>query len=218
MVVSHDFFSTPDKLNSYWAGFIAADGCVNTGRNRVEIVTHNSDRVHLEQLRDLVSPENPIEFRKDGCVRLTVTSKQWKEDLNKHFNVTPAKSLTLQPPNLTKISHIKAFIAGYLDGDGHVGYKGSGNWQYLRVEIVGTKAVLEWMNVHLPGPGNIRAKENIYTLDYSNMKAFAVHNYLWNPQLPILNRKWDDKLYKRPVDNRSTGEYTGKHRLDSHVA
>ena len=42
------FFEKPSRVNSYWAGFIAADGCVY--RNTLKITLSKKDKAHLEAL------------------------------------------------------------------------------------------------------------------------------------------------------------------------
>lgn len=218
--LDHEFFSVPNPINSYWAGFIAADGCVNTGRDRIEIVTHSDDAKHLAGFKELIGTSNKLQERNDGCVKLAVTSSQWRKDLSDNFNIIPQKSLTLEPPELKRAADRKAFIAGYIDGDGHIGIKKSstGAWGYIRIYIVGTKSVLEWIAEEVGVPAEVRPKDNIYAVEWSGWNAFKIYNDLWNPRLPILGRKWSDKTYKVwSLDTTGTVEYYGRHRLEQHA-
>lgn len=191
----HNFFSTPGQINSYWAGFIAADGCINTGSNRIQIVTHYNDIDHLRQLLTITNCPNKITINKDNSVKVGITSKQWQNDLRENYSIIPRKSLILGPPGIKGRQAIKAYIAGYIDGDGSIGYKRNKYWSYLTINIVGTKQLLTWINDSVSVPGTISPKENVFRLDWSNRKAFDIYNELWNPRLPILDRKWN-KTYK----------------------
>lgn len=196
----HDFFASPDPLSSYVAGFIAADGTVNKDRPRVQITTHMSDQHHLEEMMRIVECPNKITDNRDGSVKVGITSRPWIADLAEHYSIVPNKSLVLQPPNLKRQADIRAFITGYIDGDGSMNYKRSGNWAYLRVNIVGTRQMLEWIAENLPDAGKISQHGEVSRLDWGHSRAFAIHNLLWNPRLPLLERKWG-KPYKVWIGN-----------------
>lgn len=218
--LDHSFFSEVNQLNSYWAGFIAADGCVNTGRDRIEIVTHGDDALHLAGFKELIRTDNKLQIRTDGCVKLAVTSTQWREDLEANFNIHPKKSLTLLPPSLKRAADRKAFITGYIDGDGHIGVKrdAKSSWGYIRIYIVGTKEVLEWIAKEVGVPAAVRPKENVFAVEWAGWNAYKIYNDLWNPRLPILGRKWTDKTYKVwDLDTTGAVEYYGRHRLEQHA-
>jgi hypothetical protein len=194
--VNHQFFETPNELNSYWAGFIAADGCITNGRMQISI--NKTDEMHLRKFVDAVEGVINITYGKDNTVRVSVASTQWVEDLQRVFNIGPRKSLTLEPPaNLNKRNRL-AFITGYIDGDGcwrHGAQSKSGNWKYLILEVVGTDSFLNWMNDNLVANASIRKVDTYHVLSASCMRAFEIHNQLWNPGLPLLDRKWG-KPYK----------------------
>ena len=48
--VQHDFFAQVDTHNSYWAGFIAADGCIHEEQEIFSIFLAARDREHLDRL------------------------------------------------------------------------------------------------------------------------------------------------------------------------
>ncbi|KKM14075.1 hypothetical protein LCGC14_1709790, partial [marine sediment metagenome] len=48
--VNHSVFSKPNAKNCYWAGFLAADGCVVSKKTQVEVELQYKDRAHLEKL------------------------------------------------------------------------------------------------------------------------------------------------------------------------
>jgi hypothetical protein len=135
----HEFFSRDNEETFYVAGFMAADGCVKDRkgsygkvRPEVSIGLAQSDKSHLEKLRNLMKVETPI---RDFIVRnskrnpkwndtwksdLVFTSQQMVDDL-KRFNIVPRKSLIYTFPEWMKTHPLKHhFIRGYHDGDGSI--------------------------------------------------------------------------------------------------
>jgi hypothetical protein len=53
------YFSEPTIRNSYWAGFIAADGCL-TRKGALRIALSIKDREHLEKLKSELNFSGPI--------------------------------------------------------------------------------------------------------------------------------------------------------------
>lgn len=196
MSVNNNFFSEPSELSAYWAGFIAADGCVMG--NRLQIGINKKDLGHIERFLSDLDCTAKISHCKDGTVRINVTSKQIVADLKKHYSVTERKSLTLAPPNITEPELVKAFIAGYWDGDGCTRYGAqskTGNYKYIILEAVGTEATLNWIAENLPHAARVRSRGTWYSMQYTGRKAFEVYHYLKDDSLPLLPRKWN-KQYR----------------------
>lgn len=188
------FFNSPNINNSYWAGFIAADGCITRGRVQIEI--NSTDTEHLKGfLRDSGCNANIYHSERSNSVKISPRAEQWVNDLNDNFNIGPRKSLTLEPPKGLNKSQIKAYITGYIDGDGSWYYAGSGNWKYLTLGVVGTEPFLNWMSEHLNGNTSIYAEDSYFRLRSFGSTAHGIHMQLWNPRLPLLERKWG-KNYK----------------------
>lgn len=195
--VNHSFFESPNELNSYWAGFIAADGCI-TRETRVQISINKIDEPHLKRFLEDTEAESNITYGKDNTVRVSIPSSKWTNDLKENFNIGPRKSLTLEPPKGLSKKQSLAYITGYIDGDGCWRYGAqskTGKWKYIVLEVVGTNSFLSWMADRLEGNSSIRKVENYYVLSSSCMNAFKTYIQLWNPELPILDRKWN-KNYK----------------------
>jgi hypothetical protein len=204
------YWTVPNIENSYFAGFIAADGCLyerpkgNSKQLLIKIV--ESDRQILErfikaiqytgQLKQVIPKEytykNGYSFIGKSQSMLGVyKADQYFEDLKKWYNLNPRKSLTLEPPNLTNIELIKAYIIGYIDGDGCIGTV-SNKSHRKRITIKGTKIFLEWVKAMLAvNGGSIYCSGNIYTLDYQNNNADAVYSQLVTMDVPRLERKWN---------------------------
>jgi predicted transcriptional regulator len=151
-----DFFSDVNHVSAYWAGFIAADGCVHRENNTISFGLHPDDRVLLERLKIAAKLEQPVTERLNNkgklYVWMDVTCPQWVEALEKNYLITPRKSLTLQPPIHLGWEFVWSFVRGVLDGDGHA----SVNGRKLQLTS-GSKPFLEWVVLDV-----FRAHHKIY--------------------------------------------------------
>lgn len=151
---NHVFFETPNLLNSYWAGFIAADGNISLKEN-------------------------------------------WK--------VVPKKTKTLLFPKGLSPNNTKAFICGYIDGDGCITVWKRGRNEKISLSICGTLDVLDGIKNFLEIHGGIKfsgeqiyPSKGIYTFHVGGTTAIKVLNFLYIDSLPLLERKWNKFLeYKK---------------------
>lgn len=118
------FFNIPNELNSYYAGFIAADGCIcsrNRDKRTLKIGLSSKDSKWLKTFKEKIKSESPIKNRIQKKIyeitEISITSKQIVDDLKSNFNVVPRKSLILEPPFIKEQNLKYAFICGYIDGD-----------------------------------------------------------------------------------------------------
>jgi transposase len=128
----HNFFSKNTESSFYWAGFIAADGCLKSrGNSRIlQIGLSVKDLNHLEKFKDIINAENPInqylvknsnrnpKWKDTIKCELAIYSDQICKDLYR-FNIVPAKTHKYTMPNWM-INHPLRhhFLRGYFDGDG----------------------------------------------------------------------------------------------------
>ena len=207
--VNLNYFSEPNAENSYWAGFIAADGCIDKKTGALRIRLKASDRPHLERFcRDvqyngrIYDCTSTVKGKTYLQVQICISNgKIWANDLYKHWNITPAKSLTLEPPNITDPDLIKCFIIGYFDGDGHVHkiqLKSSTSWH---LSFAGTKLMLNWIKMNCEywyQDPNSRSQVNEskignwYDYQVNGRKAELMVQDLNKYDLPRLTRKWDE--------------------------
>lgn len=154
-----DYFEIPNEENSYWAGFIAADGCVSqlreTCQKKLAIALQGLDITHLEKFKTDIEFQGPIlkgktnyKYKgvvsvKDTCL-VQVTSTKLCDDLFKNYNVTPKKSLTLKPPKNLSFENSIAFIKGYIDGDGWIQPKRDAQWASI-ISMLGTLEMVTWI-------------------------------------------------------------------------
>lgn len=193
-----NFFSKPNLINSYWAGFIAADGCINDkrhGQKQIRIGLADKDISILKRFKRDIEFTGEVKVRKNS-VNLDITSNKLCLDLKNNFNITPRKSLTLKPPkNLTKNCEA-AFIIGMIDGDGYIR---SYRKNKLRLSLVGTYEELFFVHRFLLKLNKnlifnqlpIYKKDNVYIYELYSTKAEILLRYLYKLNIQKLNRKWD---------------------------
>jgi hypothetical protein len=109
---------TPDM--AWFVGLMFADGNIQNTRHRAMLSSRDIDL--LEQVRDLLGSNFPIEMHGDGP-QLYLYSLDMVEGLEK-YGITVNKSLTKKFPDVPAdcLSH---FMRGYYDGNGYISTRGS---------------------------------------------------------------------------------------------
>jgi hypothetical protein len=153
--VDLDYFSEPNTHNSYWAGFIAADGNLSTSRYQLTLGLANKDSSVLESFKTETRFSGKLHLRKSrGFSQTPYFSeirisgiKKWYTDLNNNFSITPQKTYTLCPPRLTDKNLVLSYLKGLLDGDGWIsfGWDCRFNRPTLRAGFTGTYSLLSWV-------------------------------------------------------------------------
>lgn len=125
---NEEFWKDLNPTNCYFGGYLAADGYID--QRSIILSLSTKDLSVLEELKKVSGYTGPIQtyFRKNykketlkqvSTLRIN-TIGRWMTDLEKHFNIVPAKSLILKPPLLSNDLLIFCYIIGYLDGDGWI--------------------------------------------------------------------------------------------------
>lgn len=221
--VNEMFFDKPNLQNCMVAGFVSADGCV-TSNHRFIINLAFKDVEFLKNIAKLIEFEGTIhisektrefpirhdsqrekyEFTGKYCNLSTWETKKWSEDLNKHWNVTPRKTLTLQPPNINILDLVLAFCSGSIDGDGMITFNPKNKkfklGKSLRINMLGTEDLLSWIKEWFDKltPNDIQAKvykdrENskIFRYDVTGMRAYVLSKMMLSLPILRLDRKWN---------------------------
>ncbi|BAS59852.1 hypothetical protein NIES2135_21090 [Leptolyngbya boryana NIES-2135] len=219
---NRQFFAQPNILNSYWAGLIAADGCVtdrdDCSTKVLMISLTESDGYLLEQFAKDVEFTGDVAIRKardrkmaDGrrlrarpeSVLSISCTQEWFPDLEKHFNITPRKSLTLKPPNNLNLDCSLAYIKGFLDGDGCVHIRKNGrmnftfcgtleclSWIKSVCDEVAPQYTDEWRTKKRPLAQLIQ-KGKIYNYMIGDYRAELLAKEILRLDIPGMRRKWD---------------------------
>lgn len=186
-VYNHNSFSTKTNETSYWAGLIASDGCIY--KNFLKVVLHKDDALHLNKLYEFLQSKTKTEpLIRGKYAFLELKSKQMRLDLFNNFNITPKKSLTLQPPKLKNEEQERNFIRGYSDGDGCLSWKNKENCAGFNI-IGASYNMIDWIKE------TIFKNTNINVNIYKQKKYFRI---CYNGRLSIKILKW---LYSNSKEN-----------------
>lgn len=198
------YYINQDKINDdsfkmwYIAGLWAADGNISKKQRRISITLHPKDLEILEIIKEYFEYNGPINYYKNKYRVLTFSGvSQIIEVLQTKFNLSPNKSLTLEPPpTFPSLEHALSFIVGYIDGDGCI-YKSDKSKQ---LQILGTEKMLKFIlntfnqivNITLqPRPAS---SPNIFQINLyvsENGKYATLIKKLLSLDVPKMKRKWD---------------------------
>jgi len=207
---NYDYFSQDTAEVFYWAGFIAADGCVKLHSKKykcLNIGLSQKDHAHLEKFTKAIGFTGPI--RKMTSERyysstVCILSAQLFDDLAR-FNIVQRKSLIYTFPKWL-IGHplVNHFMRGYNDGDGSF-YKsipsGSRTVIQLHISIRGTKDFLTNYKHILESNCKLRKSNNkprincgIHMLEYGGTRAVGrIRDFLYKDSTESirLDRKYN---------------------------
>lgn len=204
-----DLFSQDTPESFYWAGFIAADGCVklhNKKYKRLSIALEQKDHIHVEKFKRTISFTGPVHVieRKD-CTssEICISSEKIFDDLAR-FNIVPRKSLILTFPEwLEKHELVNHFMRGYFDGDGSF-YTSIGKNRTVKQLYFGLRGTKEFLMIYKnilerscelkPNDKKPRANSGIFTLEYGgNQKVKTIRDFLYNNSIneTRLDRKYN---------------------------
>src|ERR1700733_4833057 len=199
---SKNFFTTPNIVNCYWAGFIAADGCIVDARHLV-VLLKRDDVGHLQQFcRDIEYDGNiyygssTLKGREYGRCQIEISNaEKIIHDLNVNFAIHKQKSLTYTHPELQGDLAL-AFLKGYIDGDGHIDVE-----KRKRLSVCGTRETLTWIKTifdeYSPARSSngliadVRQQGNIFAYEIGGQRAIKMLEILAAVPCPALPRKWD---------------------------
>lgn len=196
-------FSRDTEESFYWAGFLAADGCIKERGNSTKILSvalAKRDEKHLFKLKQFLSAEEPVSTYNDNSVELHVVSKYIAKDLLR-FNITPRKSNTYTFPEIAK-NHklVRHFMRGYFDGDGglamYTDTKRGRKIAQARISVRGTYEFLEIFREKLTDlsmkRNKIQLSNGTHMIGYSgNINAQKMFNYLYGNSSIYLDRKYN---------------------------
>jgi hypothetical protein len=214
------FFREYNLLSCYWAGFLAADGCIKT-HNVLICRLSDRDYEHLDQFRKDIEYTGQLKrqylrgnMKPGWFVDIWVCGAgEIVNDLRENFNVVPKKSLILQHPPIDNLTHQLAFVKGYIDGDGSISvYKYlKSNRIGLDLTILGTSDILNWirsifsniLGVEIRSKVRLQAKTKAYVFKMGNGIAYDVLKILEQSCDRGLKRKWDKiKEYEDMLETR----------------
>ena len=204
------FWDVPNLINSYYAGFLSADGCVlvddKQNPKAISIKISTADECIIDDFIKQINFEGkklhhlertPMVILNLHCIENPA------QKLKDFYNIIPQKTYRLGPSNLPNNILNLAFIIGYIDGDGscEVGLDRL-NKKYPRISFTSCSLkVLEWIKVVIdrtfPNPNNkhpkiSKTKTNCYRYYICGLRAGIIYNYLRKFPIFKLARKWDN--------------------------
>jgi len=203
-----DFFSRDAPESFYWAGFIAADGCItkHKGGLSLQIGLSGKDTDHLKKFANEIKYSGKIRefsYLSRGKTRqycqLYIYGSKFPTDLSR-FNICERKSLTYIFPDWL-INHplVNHFMRGYIDGDGCFTHRYQSKIRRkLSFSVCGTKQFLEIFRYILSNKcsvsNNITIYESksIHILAYSgNINVVKIRDFIYKDSLEHMemNRK-----------------------------
>lgn len=114
-------FDEYSEGSCYWAGFLAADGCVDA-KNRVRVMLKYDDLGQLEKLKDFLKSTHAISTNTSTYNRCSfeLTSSHICDVLDINYGIIPNKTDKLTFPIHIPTKYLVHFIRGYFDGDGSI--------------------------------------------------------------------------------------------------
>lgn len=196
------FFSTINtREKAYLLGLFVADGSLGV-RTSTGVLSEfyfvSMDRQLVEMFKDCLVFDGSIGIRKDsGAFYIAIGNKKLGNDLVA-LGIRNDKSSSAVYPNILS-SLDSHFIRGVLDGDGWVTYQTARNGsKHLAFGIVGTKTLIEEINLRLPYHCYVGKIGNCYRLLCSYRKARENLAWLYNDSEQLrLERKYERFLLWR---------------------
>lgn len=185
MQVNIGEFKEITYFSAYFAGLMAADGCIHT-ENRCSIGQSGAVGARLiRQLRSKLAPKQKIykKLTQSGKYQysLYLSSKELVDFLYE-LNVSRRKSLIYKFPEKLPNEFYPYFLRGYFDGDGSLGYYWSGTTSYFTMSFVGTENFINSCVKIIPiksKPRKLKAN-NCYELRFNGRKAKVLYKWLYS--------------------------------------
>lgn len=205
---NHLFFSQVNEKSLYWAGFIAADGCVFKRNNNKTLIISLSERdvCHLDKLKNDIEFDGPLA---KSITKHSVSNSKWNDSIKRSICISSARIFNdLQTynicPNKTKIytfpewlqNHplVNHFMRGYVDGDGS--YFLDKSRDRICFELRGTKEFLDVYKSILDQNIKITNSNKVTTPDstskikyYGNNTVASLYEFLYKDATVYLDRK-----------------------------
>lgn len=202
--VNDNYFKVQTSNMAYILGLIAADGNVAKKENCIAIQLLEEDEEILLKINNIISSTRPIKRYINNAgsktSKLTVFSKQWKDDL-KLYGIEPNKTFSLKKPSFLQNNFYIDYIKGYFDGDGCVSV--SKDNKRITVSFSGASyEIINWMReVLINQYGLMVSQINTYKTSQNNtmyrfsigskLSVYKIYNLFYNNKDNLfLNRKY----------------------------
>jgi hypothetical protein len=203
------FFLSDSEQVFYWAGFIAADGCLRKRGNTYElsVCLAQKDKYHIEKFKHDIGANHPIieriqrdcraGFKDSAKAQISLYSMRFLGDLYR-FNITPRKTKIYTFPDwLVNHELCHHFMRGYFDGDGCWSFMTSRKTPQLKFAVLGTiqflktyqSILLQKCNLSLTAICSVPGASK---LSYGgNGNSVKIRDFLYKNATVFLQRKFD---------------------------
>ena len=210
--INHDCFSDFSReADSYWYGFLLADGCISNGI--VSLALKPSDRYFVEafkeysggsgKIRDVTSFNKSVQKEYKFC-SFSIKDLKLEERLAAQ-GFEPRKSCRERPPHfLTYTITDRHFWRGVIDGDGYI-RKDVNNPE---INIIGSQGLLESFRKFCESVTDVkrnklirqRPNSDLHLMSYCGSEAIKVMSVLWSEYSLCLKRK--EEIVKSVIEHR----------------
>lgn len=209
-------FDDYSEESCYWAGFIAADGNVDS-KNRIRVMLKYDDILHLEKLREYLKSTHSISSNTTTYNRCSfeITSAHIREMLEFNFNIVPNKTDKYKLPSIPK-AYLRHYVRGYFDGDGSI-CESLSNINSITATLYATfssgsaefiKSLYNRLNTELNLGGHLQDfnTRKKWQIKYNTNDAKSLLAWMYENSTVYLERKYN--LYSHIVvhDNRKMRE------------
>lgn len=209
--VDETLFNQNTEQSFYWAGFLAADGCIHQKRQAISIGLSEKDKEHLEKYKLALNATYPIhKYLVKNSNRNPAWNDCFKSEISirsqklitglERFNVGPRKTHTLIFPDWLK-NHILVnhFMRGYFDGDGSF-YLAVSKGKITKQLFFSLRGTTEFLTIYRDileqncqlkkRDKPIRINYNIGTLEYGgNNLVKKIGDFLYKDATVYMDRK-----------------------------
>lgn len=178
---NENYFGQKSLQSIYWAGFIAARGYIYPTSPNFSLQVKECKEERLYKFLEHVELKNKKVYTycdKNNTIRkrLSITSHQWKEDLEIIYNF-PANRTKEYIPNITKDIEVQSYLLGYLDVGAYISYsKETQTNSIFTISIWGNIDFLNWIKTYIDKWGEGSA---ISSAPISNKKSkscsYSIH-------------------------------------------
>lgn len=203
-------FSNFTKESCYWAGYLAADGCVKYNHQTLSAISVKSnDKDIIQNLALYMEATNKIGFYNNKYYQLQVFSPTTVLNLQRLWNISPRKSLSYTYPTQMPDEYFYPYLRGYNDGDGSFYLRWSSpsdrimrfTWTLLSGSASWVQTIKHKLN---DIGGKIRHNSGVYMFDIGlrDAKKYLPLMYKDSTERTRLFRKYE--LYRNTIeiDNR----------------
>jgi len=214
------FFDAINHDSAYVLGFIAADGCIEPGLNRLSISQAATEADILYSIREAMGSSNPICFKNARNEAAIYIHNRHIVDILESLGIGSNKTLRGTFPEMEP-EFEPDFIRGLFDGDGSI-YIPSDN-RSGRIQFLGSHNMLTQLRFRLIGVGcssrpEVRKRQvNTHILSYSsNDDLLRLYNYMYKyPGIMIQHKAQTFGLVVRSIldkvpspEAEALGEFT----------